>query len=191
MPGKRCPICNKAVNEKVDDCVPFKGRTAHRDCFNIAMKAISGDKQDKLKEKAEEKKAKKSKAKPKIELKDPVSEEEYAYKKEFYSYLRSIIGDDFPSKIYAIIDKMMHQYSNYTFEGMQRTLVYMNEVLKKELVGDVVGLIPYYYSEAEDFYKEVDRIDKENESKDISTMYQSVTVKIKPKQRVVKQLPFD
>ena len=191
MPGKRCPICNKTVNEKVDDCVPFKGRTAHQDCFNIAMKAISGDKQDKLKEKAEEKKTKKSKAKPKIELKDPVSEEEYAYKKEFYSYLRSIIGDDFPSKIYAIIDKMMHQYSNYTFEGMQRTLVYMNEVLKKELVGDVVGLIPYYYSEAEDFYKEVDRIDKENESKDISQMYQSVTVKIKPKQRVVKQLPFD
>ena len=191
MGSKRCPICNKSVDETEDECIPFKGRSAHKDCFNIAMKAISGDKQDKLKEKAEEKKAKKSKAKPKIELKDPVSEEEYAYKKEFYTYLRSIIGEDIPSKTYAVIDRIMRQYSTYTFEGMRRTLVYVNEILKKELVGDVVGLIPYYYSEAEDFYKEVDRIDKENESKDISKMYQSVTVRIKPKQRVVKQLPFD
>lgn len=187
---KRCPICNKGVKDD-DETIPYKGRAAHLFCFETFVKTVSNEKQEKLKEKAEEKKTKKSKAKPKIELKDPVSEEEYAHKKEFYTYLRSIIGDEIPSKIYAIIDKMMHQYSNYTFEGMQRTLVYVNEVLKKELVGDVVGLIPYYYSEAEDFYKEVDRIDKENESKDISKMYQSVTVKIKPKQRVIKQLPFD
>lgn len=187
---KRCPICNKGIKE-TDQVIPFKGRTAHLFCFNTFIKTVSNDKQEKLKEKTEEKKIKKNKPKPNIELKDPVSEEEYSYKKEFYTYLRSIIGDDFPSKIYAIIDKMMHQYSNYTFEGMRKTLIYMNEIMKKELTGDVVGLIPYYYSEAEDFYKEVDRIDKENESKDISKMYQNVTVKIKPKKREVKQLPFD
>lgn len=187
---KRCPVCKKNVDPDDPKTVPYKEKFLHDYCFDTFIRVNTNEKKDLISKRAEQKKECKRQPKPKAELKDPLSEEEYARKKDFYEYLRSVIGDDFPSKVYAIVEKMIRQYS-YTFEGMKHALVYMNEIREKELTGDVVGLIPYYYSEAENFYKEVNRIDQENAKKDMNKMYKSVTVRITPKARIPKQLPFD
>ena len=73
---------------------------------------------------------------------------------------------------------------------MYQTLIYL-ELQDKELTGDVVGLIPYYYSDAEKYYSDVDNLEKQMKNVDIGQMYKEKVIVIKPKQRVPKQLDFD
>lgn len=184
----KCKLCGEYIKDN-EEKVPYKNRYVHPRCFNASMKAISDGKSEKLeKEKAEKKE--KPKRKPKVELKDPVSEEEYQDKKEFYEEVRSLYSEEeLPSKIYAITENIRTKYG-FTFKGMTDTLKYL--VLKeKELTGDIVGIIPYYYSEAEKYYKEVQTIEQRNQNVDVRNMYQEKVVHIKPKKRVVKQLKFD
>ena len=190
MPAKKCCFCNEPI-KKGEDTVPFKNRTAHVSCFNVHMKAVTSTKKEELDQKLEEKKQTKRKAKPKVELKDPMSEEDYQDKKDFYEYVRKLIdSEDIPAKIYAIVSKQIEQYG-FDFVGMKQTLVYLHDIKEKELVGDIVGIIPYYYDEAKAFYSEVDRIDKANENLNSKGMYAERTIYIKPKKREIKQLPFD
>ena len=187
---KKCQICKKDILEG-EETVPFKKKYAHTVCFNVYMKAVSETKKDELDQKLQEKKTTKRKAKPKAELKDPMSEEEYQDKKEFYEYVRQLIGnEDIPVKIYAIVSKYIDQYG-FDFASMKQTLMYLHDIKQKELVGDIVGIIPFYYDEAKAFYKEVDRIDRQNQNVDSNGMYKQKTIYIKPKKREIKQLSFD
>ena len=190
MAVKKCYFCEQPIG-KDDKTVPFKNRTAHESCFNVHMKAVQTTKKDELEQKLEEKKQTKRKAKPKVELKDPMSEEEYQDKKEFYEYIRKLIdSEDIPVKIYAVVSKYIDQYG-FDFASMKQTLVYLHDIKEKPLTGDIVGIIPFYYDEAKSFYKEVDRIEKENQNIDSQQMYKQKTIYIKPKKREIKQLPFD
>ena len=74
---------------------------------------------------------------------------------------------------------------------MYQTLVYLNEILEKELTGDVVGLIPYYYSEMEKYYSNIEKIEKVNENKDISSMYKQRVVNIQPKRKHKKLIDIN
>ena len=190
MPAKKCPLCDKPITSD-DKTVPFKNRTAHESCFNVHMKAVVTTKKDELDQKLEEKKQTKRKTKPKVELKDPLSEEDYQDKKEFYEYVRQLINsEDIPVKIYAIVSKYIDQYG-FDFLSMKQTLMYLHDIKEKELTGDIVGIIPYYYDEAIAFYKEIERIDKANQNIQSKDMYKQKTIYIKPKKREIKQLPFD
>ena len=186
--ARKCAICSKLIEDE-DDQIPYKNRYAHKTCFNTYIKGLSAGKLEKTEQKKKKKDAPKV-VKPKIEQKDPLSEEDYQEKKAYYDYLRTLIGEQIPTKIYAITEKIMSKYP-YDFAGMRRTLVYLNEVVEKELTGDVVGIIPFYYDEAEKFYQEVDRVEQNNQDKDINTMYKEKVIKIKPVKRVIKQLKFD
>ena len=184
-----CPICNEPISADEPE-IKYKTRYVHQRCFNIQMKNIDAQKKKELKVKAEEKKVKKRTTKPKAELKDAVSEEDYQEKKRFYEKIRSLTGEDsLPTKIYALVDKYISRYA-YTFKGMYQTLIYL-ELQDKELTGDVVGLIPYYYSDAEKYYSDVDNLEKQMKNVDIGQMYKEKVIVIKPKQRVPKQLDFD
>ena len=75
-----CLLCGKPIEDN-NDSVPYKGRYAHSACFRVAVKAVHVDKTEKLEEKAEQK-AKKKKGrppKPKAELKDSITEQEYIH----------------------------------------------------------------------------------------------------------------
>lgn len=191
MPAKKCPLCDKPITSD-DKTVPFKNRTAHESCFNVHMKAVATTKKDELNQKLEEKKHTKRKTKPKIEVvKDPVTEEEYKDKLDFYDYVRTLLdNEDIPAKVYAVVSKYIDQYG-FDFVSMKQTLVYLHDIKEKELTGDIVGIIPYYYDEAIAFYKEIERIDKANQNIQSKDMYKQKTVYIKPKKREIKQLPFD
>ena len=74
---------------------------------------------------------------------------------------------------------------------MYLTLVYLSEIKEKELRGDMVGIIPYYYDEALSYQKSVQKIEEINRDIDVSGMYNRKTVYIRPKQRRKKQLNIE
>lgn len=181
-----CVLCGLTIEDN-NDSVPYKKRYAHTACFRAAAKAIHVDKEEKVKKKEAEKKIKPA-SKPKAELKDALSDEEYVQKNLYYDYIRKTTGiAELPVKVYALTDNYIKKYE-FTFQGMYATLTYMHDILEKQFGEDIVGLIPYYYTEAQAHYKTVKAIGDRN--KDINTkgMYKHKTVYIDTKKKKIKQL---
>ena len=188
MAKRKCVLCGEWIEDDTQS-IPYKGRYAHIQCFNVAMKTIKKSKDEKLAEKSKSKTKAKA-PKPKAELRDAVSEEEYADKKQYYQYLRTLIDDELSAKVYALSDQYISRY-NFTFKEMYQTLVYLHEIVEKELVGDVVGLIPYYLSEAQNYFRSIEQIEEINKDIDVSKMYKKKIIKIQPKKRVVNQIDIE
>lgn len=181
-----CVLCGLTIEDN-NDSVPYKKRYAHIACFRAAAKAIHVDKTEKVKKKEAEKKIK-SISKPKAELKDALSDEEYIQKNLYYDYIRKTTGiTELPAKVYAVTDNYIKKYS-FTFQGLYATLTYMHNILGKEFGEDIVGLIPYYYTEAQAHYKAVKSVGDRNRNVDTEGMYKKKTVYINPKQKKIKQL---
>ena len=187
MTTRKCVICNEILDEQG---VQYKGRYAHQKCFNIAMKTLQKEKNKEIDKVAEKKKVGR-KAKPKAELKEALSEEEYRKKQQYYNYLRGLIdGQELSAKIYALTEDYIERYK-FTYESMYKTLVYLHEIIEKELTGDVVGIIPYYYSEATQYYESIDKVAELNKDIDISKMYKEKTIIIQPKKKKIKQIDIE
>ena len=183
----KCALCGEYINSPSDE-VPYKSRYVHKTCFNASLKAIKKDKDEKLADKTKSKA--KSKPKPKAELKEAVSEEEYAEKKQYYQYLRTLINEELSAKVYALSDQYVSRY-NFTFKEMYQTLVYLHEIVEKDLVGDIVGLIPYYLSEAQNYFKSIEQVEEVNKNIDINKMYKEKVVRIQPKKRIINQIDIE
>lgn len=187
MATRKCVICNEILDEQG---VQYKGRYAHQKCFNIAMKTLQKEKNREIDKVAEKKKVGR-KAKPKAELKEALSEEEYRKKQQYYNYLRELIdGHELSAKIYALTEDYIEKYK-FTYESMYKTLVYLHEIIEKELTGDVVGIIPYYHSEAAQYYESIDKVAELNKDIDISKMYKEKTILIQPKKKKIKQIDIE
>lgn len=181
---RKCVCCGEPIGSD-DESVPYKGRFAHRRCFNAAMMALSKGKQETLAK--SDRKRRQTKAKPPAELKESVSEAEYQEKRKYYDYLRGLIGSDrMTAKVYAVSEDCIRRYK-MSWEGMYRTLVYLNEVMEKDLAGDVVGLLPYYYGAAEAFYQDVDRIRETVDNGGGAGTYGRTTVRIQPHRSMERQ----
>lgn len=185
---KICVICNEPIID--EQSVPYKERFAHQKCFNIVIKTLQKDKNDQIKKIAAKKKNKVN-LKKNTESKDALSEEEYKDKQQYYRYLRQITDtDELSVKTYAITEDYIKRYG-FTFKDMYQTLVYLHEVIEKDLVGDIVGIIPYYYTESKKYYDSIDRIIEANKDKDVSDMYKQRVVLIQPKKRKIKQIDIE
>ena len=187
MVARKCVICNEILDEQG---VQYKGRYAHQKCFNIAMKTLQKEKNKEIDKVAEKKKVGR-KAKPKAELKEALSEEEYRKKQQYYNYLRGLIdGQELSAKIYALTEDYIERYK-FTYESMYKTLVYLHEIIEKELTGDVVGIIPYYHSEAAQYYESINKVAELNKDIDISKMYKEKTILIQPQKKKIKQIDIE
>ena len=181
-----CVLCGLTIEDN-NDSVPYKNRYAHTACFRAAAKAIHVDKEEKVKKKEAEKKIKPA-SKPKAELKDALSDEEYIQKNLYYDYIRKTTGiAELPAKVYALTENYIKKY-NFTFQGLYATLTYMHNILEKEFGEDIVGLIPYYYTEAQAHYEAVKSVGDRNKDVNTEGMYKKKTVYINPKQKKIKQL---
>lgn len=198
MAYKKCILCRKSILP-TEDFVPYKRKFAHQSCFNEEIKHLTQDKKQVLKAQTEAEISKKKKGRKSTSdnitsptvLKDGLSEEEYQKKKKYYDYLKSILVDEqLTVKQFAISERFIKNYK-FTFEGMYHTLVYLNEILEKELVDDVVGIIPYYYNEAEHFLQDVKKLEQIGENTDWSKMYSHKVVKIKPQKRKIKLMDIE
>lgn len=177
MANKKCIICGEFIKDETG--VPYKSRFAHQKCFNIAIKTLQVDKTDRLEAKNNKKKT--TSAKPKAELKDCLSEEEYNYKTQFYDYIRTLTEDNqLSAKVYTLSDNYIKRY-NFTFEGMLKTIKYLVESTDKVITGDVIGIIPYYYDEAQSFFDKIEYLSEKNKNVQLDCMYKTRVIKIRPK----------
>lgn len=186
---RKCKICGNWIAEGDTSAVKYKTGYAHENCL---LKQVKEKTQEKLDSKSNNSKGKKSTTKkPKAELKDPVSEEDYQKKKGFYEYVRKTAHlEKLPAKVYVLAERYIEQY-NFTFESMHKTFIYMVEILDKELTGDGMGLIPYYHDEAMRYYQTIDEIKEKNKNVDLTKMYQNKTVKVRRKRpKTYKKLEF-
>ena len=173
---KKCVLCGEPIFD--NDIVPFKNRFAHNRCFNASVKAVAINKTDKIKQaKKEKKENSNTKSKPKAELKDALTEEEYKEKKQFYDYLNNTLNVTNSAKIYTLVEKYQTQY-NCTFKVMYQTLVYLNEIAEINLEGDVIGLIPYYYDKAKDWFEKIELIKQRSQNINVGEMYKQKNIQI-------------
>lgn len=193
MKLKKCVICGEPIST-TEDPVPFKKKYAHSKCFALNMKILGNEKQEKLAKKAEEKQKNKSKprkTKPVNELKDGLSDEEYNEKMLVVNYSKQILEvETLPTSFFAILSNEMTKYG-YTYSGVYQTLKYLYDIKKREISDNILGLVPYYYDEAQAFFDEVQKVAEKNAEKNVNDMYKEKVIVIKPKERVIKQLPFD
>lgn len=86
-------------------------------------------------------------------------------------------------KIWVQIERFYKQ--NLTPIGIYNCLYYMSNILHKPIQKGNLGLIPYYYKEAEDYFKKIQKVQKTNEEKvsEINTFYNDIEVTIKSPQR--------
>jgi hypothetical protein len=84
--------------------------------------------------------------------------------------------------IYALTENYLKKY-DFTFQGMYQTLTYMHNICEIEFGEKIVGLIPYYYKDAEKHYQSVKAVGENNKQVDTSGMYHKKMVYIDPKKK--------
>lgn len=186
---KKCKVCGLPI-QKDEPFIPLgQGKGfAHEHCFDGMSNVLLKKKTDELKEK--EKNKGKRRARPQAELKQALSEEEYQEKQRYYDYLKKLLdetGSCISPKIYSLSEDYIKKYG-VTFHDLYLTLVYLNEIVQKKLVGDVVGIIPFFISEAQRYFESVKEVEKNNEGFDMKRSYKTKTIMINPQRRQPYQI---
>ena len=179
MARRKCLVCGRMIDIEKESYQEYKNRVVHPDCFRSLTKEINVTAKKKKAAKTETK----TKTKPKIEeVKDCVSEEEFKAKKSYYDYLKSLLGKDtLPTKVYVLSKNYIEQY-NFDWSGMEKALRYFYEIKNNAINGDAVGIIPYCYEDAEQYFLNKEDIEKANEKtiKEVNSFYKLKTIKIDP-----------
>lgn len=187
MAKRKCVICGEFI-ETDQETVPYKNRLAHTNCFNNMMKLTTNNKNKEAEKKLAERKKKTSVAKPKVELKDGLTEEEYAEKQELFKTIRGITNNEtILAKDYKLVSDYKEKYS-FTYNGMNNAIKYFY-IVRGNVVKDngVVGIVPYVYDDAQEFYNiRVKSAELNKDIKNVEELYPVKTVKIRPKQNTVK-----
>ena len=111
-------------------------------------------------------------------------------KDNFYSYVCEVFKLKAPGpRIYNQGNSFIEKYG-YTYLGMQKTLYFIYAVKKhandRPIESKSIGLIPYYYDEAQEYFKRIDK-KKETIRKEImSTTEEIISVKMAPRARKAK-----
>ena len=178
---KKCKLCGLPIQPD-EPFVPIEQRYAHERCFDNWSKTLIGSKSKSLKEKKKTKTEKKRKVVP--ELKDGLSEEEYQEKVRYYQYFGQLVEEISP-KIRKLSEDYMRKY-RISYKELYQTLMYLNEISSVDLKGDIIGILPFYFTQAKNYYEELKVIEKNNEN--VQPMYQHKKIQVKPKKRKIIQL---
>lgn len=114
-------------------------------------------------------------------------------KEELENYIKQLLNEDFISpRVRKQINSFIEQY-NYTYSGMRKALIYFYEVKgnDKSKANGGIGIIPYCYKQAYDYYYSLWLAKQKNEDKDITTYVpQTKVVKIPVPQRKIRKRPL-
>lgn len=172
MAKRKCVICGEYI-ENNDESVPYKKRYAHINCFNVAMKIVTTDKNKKTTANT----TASPKKKPQKELKEGLTEEEYQDKTKLCDYIREKTKNDLTVKIYKLIDDYKKKYK-LTYKDMYMTLYWYFSIEGNPIEGDMVGIIPYTYDEAKRNMQKLQETqeDCKNKIKKIQEFYPNKTI---------------
>lgn len=181
---RKCPICNQWIQpEDEPEAVPYKNRLVHKACFNNASSKLLKDNKDHAKRvkkaKKQEERDNALEAKTESEVRQAVSEEEAKERDTYLSYLRDHVPE-VTARHKALTNRYMEQFE-LTYPDMLKVLKYIFEVKKHIEIEDscIVGLVPYLYEEANEYYTDLENFENRNRDKDISKMYKKNIVHIK------------
>lgn len=114
-------------------------------------------------------------------------------KDEFYAYVCEVFKLKAPGpRIYSQGNNFVKQHG-YTYLGMQQTLYYIYTIKKhtndRPIDSKSIGLIPYYYDEAQEYFKKIEKKKEIIRKEIMSTVEEVVPVKIaaSPKKSKTKQ----
>lgn len=135
-----CAVCNKKFDRDKIKCTKYNGRRyAHYDCF------------------------------PSGELVyDPSPEEQEL--QELEDYIKNLLKEQYnPARVNKQIKEFKTKY-NYTYSGMLKTLIWFFEIKKNsiEKANGGIGIIPYVYQDALNYYYYLYLAQVANKDKDIS-----------------------
>lgn len=180
---KVCLICKQDINSN-EKFVPYKKRYAHEHCFNSLMSLAVKSKPKDTSKTTTGKRKKQTKM-----IDKPVSEEEKKEKDELFNFLKKFLNTDkLDVSVYTLIKKYKTDYPYFTYTGMLATLKYyyidMEHSVKEG--SSVVGIIPYVYDKAQDYYNGINKA-RDYNKKNISaaTITQRV-IRIKPPKNKIK-----
>jgi hypothetical protein len=111
---------------------------------------------------------------------------------KLFEYIMSVYDESFvnPAKQKAI-EKMIKDHG-FTHSGIHGTLVYLYEILKKRPQdSNYLGIVPWYYTEAKEYFTNKAKVNAENAKKDIENYKpKQIVVKTKERERVVQKKKF-
>lgn len=98
---------------------------------------------------------------------------------ELYAYICELFETtEITPMMKSQIDKYAREYK-YTYSGMLLTLRYYYDTMEKELNAEGIGIIPYKYEEAKQFFLLKKKVKEHTDSIDKTKLYTEATVKIK------------
>ena len=111
-------------------------------------------------------------------------------KDNFYSYVCEIFKLKAPGpRIYNQGNSFVEKYG-YTYLGMQKALYFIYAVKKhandRPIESKSIGLIPYYYDEAQEYFKRIDKKKEMIRKEIMSTTEEIISVKMAPRARKAK-----
>lgn len=111
-------------------------------------------------------------------------------KDNFYSYVCEVFKLKAPGpRIYNQGNSFIEKYG-YTYLGMQKTLYFIYAVKKhandRPIESKSIGLIPYYYDEAQEYFKRIDKKKEMIRKEIMSTTEEIISVKMAPHARKAK-----
>ena len=111
-------------------------------------------------------------------------------KDNFYSYVCEAFKLKAPGpRIYNQGNSFVEKYG-YTYLGMQKTLYFIYAVKKhandRPIESKSIGLIPYYYDEAQEYFKRIDKKKEMIRKEIMSTTEEIISVKMAPRARKAK-----
>lgn len=171
----KCPRCGGSVSASSGKRI--KQRYFHEKCYEEKIR------EDLIKEKIKKEKAeakiKKEQKKKTIEIPKAVPENEAKEREHFFLKVKELTGNStLSAKTYALADKYKKDYKDFSWVGMEKTLIYTYQLNEYTITDDIIGIIPWKYTEANEFYESLEKI--ESAKKDLKDLYKPRKIKIKP-----------
>lgn len=176
-----CPRCGRQLTASKGKKIGK--RVYHIQCYDEKIKeelSKQQRKKEKEQEKVKAKLAKEKEEKQPLVIPEAVSEEEAKAKERFFERVKSITGNTHLSaRTYALADRYKKDYEGFTWGGMERTLIYAYQLNSNEISDEIIGIIPWLYTEANEYFDSLDNIVPVKEK--LQDLYKIRKVKIRPK----------
>lgn len=170
-----CPWCRKQLPASKGKKVG--ARVYHVRCYDEKIQQEL-EKQQRKKDKEITKVRKEEKEKV-IEIPKAVSEDEAQSREHFFGLVKKLTGNKVLSaKTYVLADRYKKEYK-FTWEGMEKTLIFTYQLNESPIGDEIIGIIPWRYTEANEFYDSLEDIKPVEES--LEDLYKKRKVKIRPK----------
>ena len=180
-----CPVCR--TNVPASEAIHIKTRYYHKKNNKKKIKEETGKIKTDKKVKKERDKAN-SYIEKEVRIREAVSEEDAVMKKKIIDKIKEILNIEYlDTKYYVSLDRIKDKYLDFTWEGIYNALVYFYEIKENPPYDNLVGIIPDIYTEANNFFKNLEKI----KSEPIDSMYKTKKIKVTLRKKHKQYIDID